>query len=43
MTLDLGRDVPCFHFNIYVREFGKEIRKCVPRVKYAVIGKDGVI
>ena len=28
-------------FNIYVRELGKVISKCVHGVKYAVVGKDG--
>ena len=30
-------------FNIYVRELGKVISNCVHGVKYAVVGKDGVI
>ena len=30
-------------FNIYVREFGKVINDCVHGVKYAVVGKDGVL
>ena len=30
-------------FNIYVRELGKGISNCVHGVKYAVVGKDGVI
>ena len=32
-----------FLFNIYVRELGKVISNCVHGVKYAVVGKDGVI
>ena len=30
-------------FNIYARELGKVIRKCVHGVKNAVVGKDGVM
>ena len=30
-------------FNIYVRELGKVISNCVHGVKYAVVGKDGVM
>ena len=30
-------------FNIYVREFGKVMSNCVHGVKYAVVGKDGVM
>ena len=30
-------------FNIYVRELRKVIKNCVHGVKYAVVGKDGVI
>ena len=30
-------------FNIYVRELGKVIINCVHGVKYAVVGKDGVM
>ena len=30
-------------FNIYVRELGKVIRNCVHGVKYALVGKDGVM
>ena len=30
-------------FNIYVRELGKVISNCVHGVKYAVLGKDGVM
>ena len=29
--------------NIYVRELGKAISNCVQGVKYAVVGKDGVM
>ena len=32
-----------FHFNIYVRKLGKLISNCVHGVKYAVVGKDGVM
>ena len=30
-------------FNIYVRELGKVISNCVHGVKYAVVGKDGIM
>ena len=30
-------------FNIYVRELGKVISKCVHGVRYAVVGKDGAM
>ena len=30
-------------FNIHVRELGKVISNCVHGVKYAVVGKDGVM
>ena len=30
-------------FNIYARELGKVISNCVHGVKYAVVGKDGVM
>ena len=30
-------------FNIYVRKLGQVISNCVHGVKYAVVGKDGVI
>ena len=30
-------------FNIYVRELGTVISKCVHGVKYAVVGKDGIM
>ena len=30
-------------FNMYVRKLGKVISNCVHRVKYAVVGKDGVM
>ena len=30
-------------FNIYVRELGNVIRSCVHGVKYAMMGKDGVM
>ena len=46
MTPELGRAAPChlsFLINIYVRELGKVISNCVHGVKYAVVGKDGVM
>ena len=30
-------------FNIYVRELGKVISNCVHGIKYAVVGKDGIM
>ena len=30
-------------FNVYARELGKVTRNCVHGVKYAVVGKDGVM
>ena len=45
MTLELGRAAPCHlsFFNIYVRELGNVISNCAHGVKYAVVGKDGVM
>ena len=37
-----GSLVTCL-FNIYVRELAKVISNCVHGVKYAVVGKDGVM
>ena len=43
--LELGRAAPLspFLFNIYVRELGMVISNCVHGVKYAVVGKDGLM
>ena len=45
MILELDRAAPCQHFffNIYARELGKVVSKCVHGVKYAMVGKDGVM
>ena len=45
MTLELGREVPCHssYLTYYVRELGKVIGNCMHGVKYAVVGKDGVM
>ena len=45
MTLELGRGCPLspLLFNIYVRELGKVISTWVYGVKYAAVGKDGVM
>ena len=46
MTLELGRagcPLSPLLFNIYVRELGKVKSNCVHGVKYAVVGKDGVM
>ena len=44
MTLELGSAaLVTSPFNIYVRELGKVISNCIHGVKYAVVGKDGVM